>query len=190
MTNLKPWKLLSKKDVSVGKWFPLEERTYELPDGKIVDDFTVTTLPDVSMVVPFTAEGKIIMCHQFKPGAGELTYEFPGGRIEDRHADFEAVAKAELLEETGIVADEVHYFGETVTFPTKASERVKNYYVLNAEVTREPDFDETENIELVYFTPMEMEEKIKTGEINTAPSLSAWVQLKSRHPELLEIFKS
>lgn len=185
MTEVKVWKLISKKDVSVGRWFPLEERTYELPDGRIIDDFTVTTLSDVSMVIPFTPEGKVIMCHQFKPGAGELTYEFPGGRIEDRHADFEAVAKAELVEETGIVADQVYFFGETVTFPTKASERVKNYYVLNAVVSREPEFDETENIELVYFTPSEIDEKIKAGEINTAPSLSAWLQLKLKHPELL-----
>lgn len=185
MTELKEWKLISKKDVSVGKWFPLEERTYELPDGKIVDDFTVTTLSDVSMIIPFTPEGKVVMCHQFKPGANELTYEFPGGRIEDKHADFEAVAKAELVEETGIVANEVHYFGETVTFPTKASERVKNYYVLNAEVTSDTHFDETENIELVYFTPQEVEEKIKSGEINTAPSLSAWLQLRLLRPELL-----
>lgn len=185
MTEVKVWKLISKKDVSVGRWFPLEERTYELPDGRIIDDFTVTTLSDVSMVIPFTPEGKVIMCHQFKPGADELTYEFPGGRIEDRHADFEAVAKAELVEETGIVADQVYFFGETVTFPTKASERVKNYYVLNAVVSREPEFDETENIELVYFTPSEIDEKIKAGEINTAPSLSAWLQLKLKHPELL-----
>lgn len=185
MTEVKVWKLINKKDVSVGRWFPLEERTYKLPDGRIIDDFTVTTLSDVSMVIPFTPEGKVIMCHQFKPGADELTYEFPGGRIEDRHADFEAVAKAELVEETGIVADQVYFFGETVTFPTKASERVKNYYVLNAVVSREPEFDETENIELVYFTPSEIDEKIKTGEINTAPSLSAWLQLKLKHPELL-----
>ncbi len=185
MTEVKVWKLINKKDVSVGRWFPLEERTYELPDGRIIDDFTVTTLSDVSMVIPFTPEGKVIMCHQFKPGADELTYEFPGGRIEDRHADFEAVAKAELVEETGIVADQVYFFGETVTFPTKASERVKNYYVLNAVVSREPEFDETENIELVYFTTSEIDEKIKAGEINTAPSLSAWLQLKLKHPELL-----
>lgn len=185
MTEVKAWKLISKKDVSVGRWFPLEERTYELPDGRIIDDFTVTILSDVSMVIPFTPEGKVIMCHQFKPGADELTYEFPGGRIEDRHADFEAVAKAELVEETGIVADQVYFFGETVTFPTKASERVKNYYVLNAVVSREPEFDETENIELVYFTPSEIDEKIRAGEINTAPSLSAWLQLKLKHPELL-----
>jgi len=43
------WKLLSAKDVSPSKWFTIEERTYELPDGRIVDDFTVTTLANVSL---------------------------------------------------------------------------------------------------------------------------------------------
>lgn len=84
-TKLLPWRLISKKDVSVGKWFPIEERTYELPDGKIVDDFTVTTLSDVSVIIPFMKDGTILMCRQFKPGAGEMTYEFPGGRMESDH---------------------------------------------------------------------------------------------------------
>lgn len=172
-SNVKPWRLLSKKDASVGKWFPIEERTYELPDGKVVDDFTVTTLPDVSLIIPFMKDGTIAMCHQFKPGAGELTYEFPGGRMEDNHDNFKDTAYHELLEETGIKATEFHFVGETVTFPTKASERVNTYYILDGEVNAEQQLDENENIEVVYFTPQQIDQMIIDGKINTAPSMSA-----------------
>jgi 8-oxo-dGTP pyrophosphatase MutT (NUDIX family) len=185
MKKLQPWKLVSTKDVSVGKWFPIEERTYELPDGRIVDDFTVTTLPDVSLIIPFMKDGTVALCEQFKPGANEITYEFPGGRKEEHHTNLEETAKAELEEETGIKADTVYYFGQTVTFPTKASERVNNYYVLDGEITVQQSFDENEDINVVFFTPAQINEMIKIGQINTAPSMSAWLQLTLTHPELV-----
>ena len=102
MSKIQPWKLISKKDVSVGEWFPLEERTYQLPDGEIVDNFTVTTLSDVAMIVPFMKDGTIAMCRQFKPGANKISLEFPAGRIELHHKNLEETAKEELREETGI----------------------------------------------------------------------------------------
>jgi ADP-ribose pyrophosphatase len=186
MSKIKPWKLLSKKDVSVGKWFPLEERTYELANGKIIDDFTVTTLPDVAMIVPFMKDGTIAMCRQYKPGAAQVILEFPAGRIEAHHKNLEETARAELKEETGMAMEDFHFFGETVTFPTKGSERINNYYVLDAVVNSEQDFDDNEEIEVVFLTPDEIEQKIKSEEINTSPTMSAWLQLKLRHPELFK----
>lgn len=79
--KLKPWKLISSKDVSVGKWFPKEKRVYQKNDDVIVDDFTVTTLEDVSLIIPIMTNGKIVMVEQFKPGANQMTFEFPGGRL-------------------------------------------------------------------------------------------------------------
>ncbi|MDH5533643.1 MAG: NUDIX hydrolase [Candidatus Pacebacteria bacterium] len=186
MSKIKPWKLISKKDVSVGKWFPLEERTYELPDEKIVDDFTVTTLADVSLIIPFMKDGTIGMCYQYKPGAEELTYEFPGGRRENNHKNFIDTAHHELKEEMGIDAQDFHFIGETITFPTKASERVNNYYIIDGEVNSEQNFDDNEDIEVVFFTPDEIDQMIIDGRINTSPSMAAWLQLKLKYPELLK----
>jgi len=186
MSKIEPWKLISKKDVSVGKWFPMEERTYQLPDGKIVDDFTVTTLLDVSLIIPFMKDGTIAMCYQYKPGAGEMTYEFPGGRREADHKDFIDTAYHELKEETGVDAEEFHFIGETITFPTKASERVNNYYILNGEVNSQQNFDDNEDIKVVFFTPQEIDQMIIDGKINTAPSMAAWLQLKLLYPELIQ----
>src|SRR5258706_5289560 len=100
--SLKKWILLSKRDASPNKWLPVEIRTYKLPNGRIVDDFSVTTLGDVSMIVPITKDKKVILVHQFKPGAGEVILEFPAGRIESHHKDFLDLAREELEEEVGV----------------------------------------------------------------------------------------
>jgi hypothetical protein len=102
--TLKKWQLLSSTDVSPSKWFPVEKRKYKHPNGQIIDDFTVTTLADVSMIVPITKDGKIVIVRQFKPGADEFTLEFPAGRREKDHTSFLATAHHELEEETGIDA--------------------------------------------------------------------------------------
>src|SRR5690242_19769211 len=102
MSKPQKWKLLKTEDVSPSKWFPIENRTYELPNGKIVDDFTVTTLGDVAMIVPITKDGKVVLARQYKPGVDTLTLEFPAGRIEKHHTNILETAQHELEEEVGI----------------------------------------------------------------------------------------
>lgn len=178
----KPWNLLSVKDVSVGEWMPIEARTYQKPDGNIVEDFTVTTLEDVSLIIPITPDKKIIMIKQFKPGAGEVTIEFPGGRLKPGE-NYLAGAKTELMEETGMMSEEFIELGETVTFPTKGSERIMNYLSLNTVKTSDQNLDEHEDIQILEFTPAEINQMIIVGEINTAPSITLWYLAKTKHPQ-------
>lgn len=183
--NLKPWKLISAKDVSVGKWFPLDERVYQKNDGSIVDDFTVTTLENVSMVIPITSTGKIVMVHQFKPGADQLTFEFPAGRLKPGQ-NYQQAAHAELLEETGMRVGELIELGETVTFPTKGSEKIMNYIGLNVHTVDQQTLDEHEEIEIVEFTWDQIDQMILDGQINTAPSITCWHLAKIKFPKLLK----
>lgn len=181
----KPWKILTTKDISPSKWFPLEERTYELPDGTIVEDFTVCTIEDAGMVIPITPENEVIFAQQFKQGANRLTLEFPGGRIEKHHKNIEETAYAELLEETGIVAKDLIKIGETFTFPTKGTEKVTTYLMKNARVTEPKQLDEHENIRLVYVPLAEVDSLIVSGEINCSPTIAAWHLLQLKFPQLM-----
>ena len=183
MRKIKPWRLISKKDVSVGKWFPIEERVYEKSDGEVVDDFSVTTLEDVSMVIPILDTGRIMMVEQFKPGAGQVTYEFPAGRLKPGES-FEDGARTELLEETGYEVGELVELGELVTFPTKASERVANFIGLKIKKVAEQKLDRNEEIEVVEFEAGEIDRMIRSGEINTSPSVGCWYLAKLKYGEL------
>lgn len=180
ITTPQKWKLLSSKDISPHAWFPLEMRTYELPSGKIVSDFSVTTLADVAMIVPVTAEGKIVLVRQFKPGFGEVIIEFPAGRLEDKHIDIEEAARHELEEETGIKCEKLEYFATVAPFVTKATEKVFCYVAENVEFNSTQSFDENEEIEVVILSFQELEELIATNDIQAAVTIAAWELAKKK----------
>lgn len=173
MENMKDWELLSVKQQNLGGWLPIEERTYKKNDGKVVDDFSVVTVANVSMVIPVLENGRIVMVKQFKPGAGELTLEFPAGRLKPDQ-NYEEAARMEMMEETGMEVGELIEVGETVTFPTKGSERVMGYVGRDVRKTETQCLDEHEEIEVVDFSRDEISQMVIDGRINTAPSITVW----------------
>lgn len=179
---LQKWKLLSKKDVSPHKWFPIEMRTYELPSGKIVDDFSVTTLADVAMIIPKLTDGRIVLVNQFKPGVDEIMIQFPAGRIEPHHSDMQTAAAHELEEEVGIKMNRENFRLVTKlgTFPTKGSEIVHVYFIENCTFNSKQHFDENEDIELVKVLPYELDKMILNGDIWCAQTIAAWELAKKR----------
>lgn len=185
--SLKPWKLLSVIDVSPSKWFPIEKRTYELPNGKIIDDFTVTTLADVSMIVPITPDKNVVMVRQFKPGVGDLFIQFPAGRLESHHASMEQLALHELEEEVGIrvQVSQLHYVGKMNGFSTKATEVVYVYVAEQCEFNSSQHLDSTEEIEILTYSPAEIDALIMDGTIWAADAIAAWELTKKKYPQLL-----
>lgn len=180
----KKWTLLATKDVSPSKWFPIESRTYQLPDGRIVDDFTVTTLADVAMIIPITTYKKVVMVRQFKPGIGEVLLQFPAGRIEPGHQDLFETAQHELEEEVGIKVERSQ-LSEVVklhAFSTKATEKVFIFLATNCQFNSSQKPDENEEIEVVELTFDEVDAKIFAGEIWDGEAIAGWEMVKKRFP--------
>ncbi len=184
---IQKWKLLSKKDVSPHDWFPIEMRTYELPNGRIVDDFSVTTLADVAMIIPITTDHKVVMVKQFKPGIGEVLVQFPAGRIEKSHRDITETAQRELEEEVGIRVEEsqLHFLAKVHAFSTKATEIVHLFIAENCVFNSEQNFDDNEFIEIVLLSFDELDEKILNGGIWDAEAIAGWELAKKRFGALL-----
>jgi 8-oxo-dGTP pyrophosphatase MutT (NUDIX family) len=182
----KKWQLISAKDVSPSKWFPIEERTYRLPTGKIVDDFTVTTLADVAMIVPITKDKKVVLVEQFKPGVGEVILQFPAGRKEATHKDFVETACHELEEEVGIRVSqsELKYFGRCNGFNTKATEVVHLYLANDLEFNAHQKLDSTEDIEIVVLDFSTMDGYVFENRIWCSQTITAWELAKKHFPEV------
>ncbi len=185
--TLKKWKLLSKKDISPSKWFPLESRQYQLPNGKIVHDFTVTTLADVAMMIPITKQRQIVMIKQFKPGIGEILTQFPAGRIEKHHQDMLHAAQSELEEETGIKAEVPQFktLCKLHAFATKATEVVHLFIVTDCEFNSKQNLDELEDIEVITLEPTQIDKMIMDGKIWDAEAIAGWELVKKKYPNLL-----
>lgn len=187
MSNLRKWKLLSKTDVSQSPYFPLEKRVYELPNGKIVDDFYITTLADSTCIIPITPNNKIIMIRMYKQGVDDFVIQFPFGRFEEKHKSIIRTAVLELEEETGIkVTDEqLIKLGTLALATTKATEKMHYYFVKNALVNSAQHLDPNEEIEVLVFTSDEIDQMISSGKFSCAPSIAGWYLLKSKFPELI-----
>ncbi|MEI6327041.1 MAG: NUDIX hydrolase [Candidatus Roizmanbacteria bacterium] len=182
------WKLISKKDISPSPWFPLENRTYELPNGHIVDDFFVTTIADAVMIVPITKDKKVVLVNQYKPGLDEVVLEFPAGRLETNDTDRMTRAMHELEEETGIsvARDALHPLAVLSAFPTKGSEKLHIYLTYDLEFNASQKLDVTEDIEVVTFTFAEFENAIATGKVWNAGTIAAWQLVKMKYPQVLD----
>jgi ADP-ribose pyrophosphatase len=169
---IQKWELLEEVDVSPSRHFPLFLHKVRLPNGAVVDDYYVSKLGDVAMVVPLTAEEELIFVRQYKHGAGEILLEFPAGRIGKKSP--EAAARAELGEEAGIVADELIPLGPMplIVAPSKDSTRTHGFLLKNARVTQSQRLEQTEDIELVRIPLAELDAKIASGEIAVADTIA------------------
>lgn len=179
---MKKWKLLSKKDVSPHKWFPIEMRTYRLPNGKITDNFSVTTIGDVAMMVAVTKNKKVVLVRQFKPGANAIMLQLPAGRVELHHANLVETAQHELKEEVGIDVPQERFkhFATLSAFSTKGTEKVFFYFVPDVEFNSAQHLDTTEEIEVVPLTFSKMDKYIRDGRIWCAQTIAGW-ELAKKH---------
>lgn len=182
MSNIKKWELISEVDVSPSKWFPLFKDTVKLSDGKIVDDYYVSKLGNVAMILAITIDRKLLFVRQYKHGVQEITLELPAGRIGKKTPDQAAID--ELEEETGALVEKMENLGEIFVAPSKDSAVTNTYMVWDVEINSSQKLDETENIEVVLIPLNQVEEKIKSGEIKASDTLASIYLASLRYPDL------
>jgi ADP-ribose pyrophosphatase len=184
MSTDKNWKLIKQEDVSPSKWFPLYKDTVQLPNGKIVEDYYVSKLGDVSMVVAITKNKEIVFVRQYKHGARQLTTELPAGRIGDKTPQEAAIA--ELQEETGFIVDSLIPIGFTLSIPSKDSTKVYGFVVKDVEIKTKQNFDENEDIEVILVPLSELDKYILSGEFNGSDSIAILHLAQLKYPELFK----
>lgn len=172
MNKIKKWKLISSETAFAEKWFPIRKDTVELPSGEVIDDFFVSPLPDVALVVPVATENRFILCRQYKHGYGDVIVEFPAGYIEENEEPL-AAARRELYEETGYRADKMIKLAVTSNNPTKTTSRTYVYLALELQAGNQK-LDENENIEILGATKEEISEMISNAEFPISDSIAAF----------------
>lgn len=72
-----------------------------LPNGQEIDDFYTVTIRDAAAIVAVDEAGNLILKNEYRYCYGRSLIEVPAGTFEADETDGLAVAKRELLEETG-----------------------------------------------------------------------------------------
>jgi len=148
MADIK-WKLLGKKSVFDSKWLSIEDRSYELPDGKIVEGYFHLNRPDYVLILAMDKDKKIVVEKQYRRGVDDFVYELPAGWINKDETPLDA-AKRELLEETGFVGIGSQVFE---IYPQPGFCSMKAYVVIlkiqDEKVQEKQEEDETLSYELI-----------------------------------------
>lgn len=144
-----PWKTLQTKTEFESPYVTVQKNAVELPDGLQIDDFYTVTVPDAAMIVALTVSNEVLLKKEFRYSCGEDMIECPAGTFEVDETDPLAVAKRELLEETGYTSEDWTYLGETRESTAKLTNKMHIFMAQNCVRVGEQHLDKTEHLDLL-----------------------------------------
>ena len=146
---MKPWTILSSKQVMRDRFMGLRTDRCVRDDGHIVEAYHVTELTDWVTVIPLTDAGNIVLVREYRHAAGVFTLGLPGGVSDPGEIDWPAVGARELREETGYSTREMHHVGTCYPNPATQNNRLHYYLALGCHLTGTQSLDPNEEIEVL-----------------------------------------
>jgi len=165
------WKKLGSRVVYENPWITVREDNVLNPGGGENQYGHVHFKNKAVAIVPLDGNGNTWLVGQDRYTLGAYSWEVPmGGAAEDE--ELLAAAKRELKEETGLTAAK---WTEVMHLHTSNSITDEEGYVFAAEglIEGEPEFEETEKLEIRKLPISEAIEMIDRGEITDAISVAA-----------------
>ena len=162
MKNLEE-KELSRKRVYDFPSFSINESEVLLPNGKTRIRPWMDHSGSVA-VLAMNEEGKIAIERQYRFAIRTLTYEIPAGHRE-ADEEYEAAASRELLEETGLKAENMRFLGYMCPGGSTSTEKTAIFVATGLSKASEQDLDEDEFLTVGWMSVEEVESLIREGEI-------------------------
>ena len=167
------WKLIKRKRVFRSKFINVYEDTVKLPNGHMIDDYTVVEKPDVVIVVAIDSKNKVAVLREYKHAAGNFLLTLPAGHIEDGESPVDA-AKRELVEETGYIANRLKLVGVLREYPTKDLHKVYVVKATEIKAKGKQKLEETETFNRVRFASAgDIKKQIAAKKWQASSALSA-----------------
>jgi len=151
------WKTLSKRVIlDHSPFLKVEEHSIELPDGRVIPDWSWVITPDFVNVIAVTENQKILCFHQVKYGVEGTTLAPVGGHIDHEEKPLDA-AQRELLEETGYVSSNWTELGNYRVGANRGFATAHFFLARGARYQQAPTDDDLEEQELLHLSRAEME---------------------------------
>jgi ADP-ribose pyrophosphatase len=159
-----PWKTLSRRTIhQQGRFLTLEQHAVQLPNGRVIPDWSWIITPDFANVVVQTAEGLFLCLRQTKYAVEGISLAPVGGYIEPGEAPL-AAAKRELLEETGYSATNWISLGAYVVDANRGAGNAHLFLARGAVRVADPVADDLEEQQLLHLSRPELEGALDRGE--------------------------
>lgn len=162
--TLRAWKTHAKKVVfDQSPWLVVERHWVELPDGRIIPNWTWVITPDYVNVVVLTEAGQYLCFRQRKYGVPAPMLALVGGYIKPGE-DPLAAAQRELREETGYISEDWVELGHFLVDPNRGVSTGHLYLTRQARQVCMPDSDDLEEQEVRLLSRGELENALEQGE--------------------------
>ncbi len=155
-------KTLSSEYIYKGKILTVRKDQVTLSDGTRASREIIEHNPAV-VVLPFKKPDTLYLIRQYRKAIDTLLTEATAGVV-DPGEDMLTAAKRELIEETGITANQWTSLGEAFAAPGYCTEKLA-FYLAEDLTFGDSRQEHDERIELVPFTIPQVEELIKTHQI-------------------------
>lgn len=161
-------KIVHKTRVFEGRIINLRVDEVTLPNGSTATR-EVVEHPGAVAVVPVRSDGSVIMVKQYRHPAAKIMLEIPAGKL-DVNENPDICAVRELEEETGYKAGNIQKLAAVYTTPGFTNEIIHIYMATDLKETKQ-NTDEDEFIDIEYYSPIQLKELAKAGEIDDAKTL-------------------
>lgn len=170
MNDAHPYKTIASKTVYENPWIRVREDKIIRPDGK-EGIYGVMESNDSVMVTVLNDKKEIYLINAYSYPDQSWNWELPGGGGDGEDAI--VASKRELVEETGIVAEDWTLLGKTRVCNGLMTERQSTYLARNLTMT---DKKEAEDEAIVshgkFYSLAEIHDMIQQGKINDGQSLT------------------
>ncbi len=183
---MKKWKKLSTEVINKNPWTSFLHDKFRLPNGKEGDYYYLHSNGAV-IIFAIRSDGKIILTRQYRYLFDQISLEFPSGGIKEGQTPEDA-AVDELAEEGGVKAAQSKYIRKLSPANGVYDEYLHIFVAWDLEdAYAKPD--ETEEFEMVYMTPGEVDEVIASGEMWDNFCIGPWAVARPYIMEIIDQMK-
>ena len=165
--------ILKKRLFYQGRKFDFEVNKLRLPNGA-EGEWECVRHPGGALVVPVTADGKLVLVRQYRFAVQGRLLEFPAGTLEEDENPIETI-KREIEEETGYSGKKWRSLGKFPLAPGYSDEYIYAFLAEDLQkLATPPQQDEDEDMEVVLMTPQELEQAILSSKSVDGKSIASF----------------
>lgn len=166
------WKRLARETVFRSKFLTVYNDTVRLPDGSVIDDYSVVEKLSFVMIVATDTADRLIVLHEYKYAVDKVMLALPAGCLEPNESLIDA-ARRELEEETGANGGTFEEIGVIYEYPTKD---MHAGYIVRAKgvtITEQPRHEATESILVETISISTLKQQIVNKEWESSSAIAA-----------------